>query len=232
VPVGFGRSMAVALGASIALVAIGAPVMASGNHNGSVTAGTPVANGTNSAGSCPFVVTNLQVVGPVSFPVSSLTLAITVYDTGNKTGTWYFPDPSLVSNSSGQLLPTIDIANAPPQDQGLNPSSLLLVNGQIPSVEANSDATADYTYQLPVPLQEGTYTVSLVPNNAGHVFHMYNGKNENGSGVGTAPVCLQSSPPVGELPEVPFAAGIPLVGIGVGAFLWYRRRQVPQPPQA
>lgn len=33
------------------------------------------------------------------------------------------------------------------------------------------------------------------------------------------------TPPVGQLPEVPFAVGVPLVGVGIGAVVWGRARK-------
>jgi len=222
------RRVALLAGASLSLLLVASPVFAKGSNsnNGSVKPGSVVSSST-SDGSCPFVVTNLQVVS-AQFTLKWLELAITVEDV-NDPGTWYFPDPAQVSNNP-QALPNIEFVQNGTVVAGPFVASTL-DNSPIPSVTETNSATADYTFDVSPALQSGSYTVELVPNNAGHVFHMYNSATENGKGVGTAPVCLQSPPPVGQLPEVPFAAGIPLVGIGAGALLWYRRRHLPEPPQ-
>ncbi len=219
----FGRKLALALSASIALLALSATVFASGGPGGSITPGSLVGNNVSGGGTCNFTVTNLSVVSKTSFPLSQLTLAITVQETKNDGGPWYFPNPSMVANNP-QALPNIQIyqnnhAEYPPG--GISPTSIL--NPDVSVMPGNS-ATAEYTYSLSPALPAGSYTVQLVPNPGGNVFHMYNSLNQTGKGVGTAPVCLQSPIPVGQLPEVPFAVGIPLVGIGVAALVWYRRR--------
>lgn len=220
----FGRKAILAVGASMGLLAWGAPVFAHGH--GSIQAGSLVQNGSNGGGTCNFEVTGFQVVGSTQFPLSSLTMAITVEEVTNDGGPWYFPDPSLVSNNP-EALPQIDIYDGsgnlvagPLSPNAVSPSN------PTPSVNYPSPntATADYTYSLTSALNAGSYTVDLVPNNGGKVFHLYNSSTE--VGASTTPVCLPQSPPVGQLPEVPFAAGIPLLGIGVGAVLWYRRRQL------
>jgi hypothetical protein len=223
-----GRRVALLAGASLSLLLVASPVFAQGssNNNGSVEPGS-VISGSTGGGTCSFYVTNLQVVS-AQFPLTTLELGITVEDS-NDPGTWYFPDPSQVSNNP-QALPQIEIFQNGKPVTGSEVAKKL-DSKPIPSVTKGQSATADYTFDVSPTLQSGNYTVELVANNAGHVFHMYNSSNENGTGVGTAPVCLQVPPPYGQLPEVPFAAGIPLVGIGAGAFLWYRRRQVPEPPQ-
>jgi hypothetical protein len=220
------RWVALLAGASLSLLLVASPVFAKGSHNGSVKPGS-VVNSSTSAGACSFVVTNLQVVS-FQFPLTTLELGITVEDI-NKLGTWYFPDPSQVSNNP-QALPKIEfVQNNKVVTEPFVASKL--DSSTVPSVTEGNSATADYTFDVSPALPSGIYTVELVPNNGGHVFHMYNSAIENGTGVGTAPVCLQSPPPVGQLPEVPFAAGLPLVGMGAGALLWYRRRHLPEPPQ-
>ena len=152
--------------------------------------------------------------------MSTFTLAITVNDT-TQAGNWYFPDPSQVANNP-QSLPTVEISenNTPvPGYTSLLPTS---IKKPIPFVTVGTSATAYYTYLVSPKLPAGSYTVSLVPNNAGHVFHMYSSSSENSNGINTAPVCNGVPVPVGQLPEVPFAAAIPLAGIAVGV-VWYRR---------
>jgi hypothetical protein len=218
------RRVALLAGASLSLLLVASPVFAKGSNsnNGSVKPGSVVSSST-SDGSCPFVVTNLQVVS-AKFPLTTLELGITVEDV-NDSGTWYFPDPAQVS-SNPQALPQIEIVQNDQVVAGPFVASELDNTPPIPSVTETHSATADYTFNWSKELLAGNYTVELVPHNpkTDHVFHMYNSDTEYGAS--TAPVCLSPSPPVGQLPEVPFAAGIPLVGIGVGAVLWYRRRQL------
>jgi hypothetical protein len=218
-----GRKTLLALGASVAILAFGAPVFASGSQPGSITAGPPIENGSGSSGTCNFFVSTIKVTStsPATFPISGLTLAITVDDTG-MSGTWYFPDPKQVANNP-QSLPKIEITQAGTPVSGDTSVVPTSVTQPIPSVTMGGSATASYTYVLSTPLPAGSYQVSLVPNNAGNVFHMYNSATEAGQGVNTAPVCDGQPVPVGQLPEVPFAAGLPLLGLGLGSVVWYRR---------
>jgi hypothetical protein len=222
-----GRRAAIMVAASTALLALGAQAFAA---SGSIHAATPLAGAPNgSSGSCPFEVTAVQVVGSPKFPLKSLNLDITVEQTGQTTapGPYYFPDPNYVKSTSQQLLPEIDISGSgiPPGFNGIPPTELLSPN---PPVSPSRAGTAEYVFTLRPPLPPGQYTVSLATSGpSGHVFHMFNSpRNQSGPTSGTAPVCLATPPPTGQLPEVPFAAAIPLVGLGVGAVLWYRRRQV------
>ena len=102
---GIGRKTLLAWGASLAVLAFGAPVFASGAHPGSLTAGPLTSNGSNTS-NCKFYVNEIQVTSAPTFPMSQFTLAITVND--QTSGTWFFPDPSQVSNNP-QALPKVEI---------------------------------------------------------------------------------------------------------------------------
>jgi hypothetical protein len=72
-----------------------------------------------------------------------------------------------------------------------------------------------------------TYSVDLKADSGGHVFHLFVGAGNTRS---TYSVCLsgknKSINIVGQLPEVPFAAALPVVGLGAAVGLWaiVRRR--------
>lgn len=156
---------------------------------------------------------------------TTVQVAITVYDTGNKTGTWEFPYPSITVGDHNAL-PTIQITN-----NAIKPVTVTtlwnetsLVSSPDPQINPNQSATAIYAFTVPTsklgPLGD-QYSIQLVPHPSG-VFHMY---QPTDSKPNTAPV--YDAPPiniVGQLPEVPLAAGLPLVALGtVGAF-WVLRR--------
>lgn len=226
---GIGRKTVLALGASLAVLAFGAPVFASGAHPGSLTAGLPMNNGSSSTSTCNFYVSNIQVTPTPTFPVKQFTLAITVNDNDAAVpGPWYFPDPAQVSGNP-VALPQVNIMQGTTVVDSSVYSDTTMVYpspGVIPSVTYKHTATAYYTFVLSAPLPAGTYTVELAANNAGHVFHMYSSPNETSNGVNTAPVCNGPPVPVGKLPEVPYSAVIPLVGLALGGLVWYRRTRL------
>ena len=178
------------------------------------------------AGAPKFNVTGLSVQSVKTAGANTtVDVAITVYDTGIKTGTWEFPYPAIIGNNPNAL-PTIQITNnatKPPVQVQATASSL--VSSPDPGINADQSATAVYAFTVPTsqlgPLGD-QYSIQLVPQPSG-VFHMY---QATGSQYNTAPVA-DGPPPinfVGELPEVPLAAGLPLVAFGtVGAF-WVLRR--------
>ncbi len=219
---GIGRKTLLAWGASLAVLAFGAPVFASGAHPGSLTAGPLTSNGSNTS-NCKFYVNEIQVTSAPTFPMSQFTLAITVND--QTSGTWFFPDPSQVSNNP-QALPKVEIKEGSTVvDASVSPTS---IKKPIPSVTTNGgQATAYYKYVLSPSLPTGNYTVSLVETNSGTVFHMYSSPTNQGlPGVNTAPVCGGTPGPTGQLPEVPYAAAIPLAGLALGGLVWYRRTRL------
>jgi hypothetical protein len=219
---GIGRKTLLAWGASLAVLAFGAPAFASGAHPGSLTAGPLNSNGSNTS-NCKFYVSMIQVTPTPSFPVSQFTLAITVNDV-TETGTWYFPEPTptQVSNNP-QALPKVEIMKGSTVvDASVLPTSIAM---PIPSVTMGGTATAYYTYVLPSALPSGNYTVLLVASTSGNVFHMYNSTTQTGT-VSTAPVCDGTPVPRGQLPEVPYAAAIPLAGLALGGLVWYRRTRL------
>lgn len=225
---GIGRKTLLALGASLAVLAFGAPAFASGAHPGSLKAGLPMSNGSSSTSTCNFYVSNMQVTSTPKFPVSQFTLAITVNDNDAAVpGPWYFPDPAQVSGSP-VALPQVNIMQGTTVVDSSVYSETTMVYpspGVIPSVTYKHPATADYTFVLSALLPVGNYTVELA-NKAGHVFHMYSSPNETSNGVSTAPVCNGPPVPMGNLPEVPYAAAIPLAGLALGGIVWYRRTRL------
>jgi hypothetical protein len=95
-------------------------------------------------------------------------------------------------------------------------------------------ATAHYLLTLPVPQshQSGTYTLEIYSSSTpgdSKTFRM--GPSDDGSWSddivsGTAATTVPNVP-YGQLPEVPWAAGIPLVGLAASAWMWRRRHPMP-----
>jgi len=170
-----------------------------------------------------FTVTGLAIQSvKTSNGQTTLDVAITVYDTGNQTGSWEFPNPTLAGGNPNAL-PTIDITD---QHTGftVESNSTALVSSPGLTITGGQSATAVYAFQFPTPPSSGdSFSITLVdqPSKTDNVFHMY---QSSGS---TAPV-TDPPPPVGvigQLPEVPWAAGLPMVGVGAAALLWARRRR-------
>lgn len=161
---------------------------------------------------------SLQSVGS-SGGSTYIDVAITVNDTGNDPGTWMFPDPT----NPGPQLPEIKV-----DDTTANTTQDVYATKLISSqpLTAGNSGTAVYEFNLGSSQNPGdTYSIALDPTfgNGKYAFHVIG--NEDGSQT-TAPVCLGDVPPIeGQLPEVPFAAGLPLVGIGVAGFIWYQRKR-------
>jgi hypothetical protein len=218
----FGASVAV----SLALLGGTALADVHGNNN----------SNNNDDENCPFTVTGLALQSVSSQNnQTTIDVAITVLDNGNQGGTWFFPDPSNAAMIGGNpnAVPAINITDTSTgQPLATNvPASALVPPTSDPSVTAGQTQTAVYAFDIPTPVSSGdTYSISLVdqPSNSDNVFHMYQpaGAPDGGTQWNTAPVC-NAQPPlqtVGELPEVPLAAGLPLVGIGAAGAVWLRRR--------
>ncbi len=183
-----------------------------------------------------FNVTGLSIQSvKTARPNTTVDVAITVNDTGIKTGTWEFPYPAIIGKNPNAL-PTIQITNNATNKSLLHPvTASSLVSSPDPQINPGQSATAVYAFTVPT-LQLGAlgdqYSIELVPSvpqgpqgsQSPQVFHMYQATSSS-SQYNTAPV--YDAPPinfVGELPEVPLAAGLPLVALGtVGAF-WVLRR--------
>lgn len=175
-----------------------------------------------------FVVTGLSI-NSVQTVNSSTTVdvAITVSDTGNKTGTWEFPMSSIIGGNSNAL-PTIQITNKTTQQVVVPKAPPSLVSSPDPQINPNQSATAIYAFTVSTsklgPLGD-QYSIELVQKKAKskslNVFHMYQLVTYD-----TAPVYDSNlyPPVVGQLPEVPLAAGLPLVALGTVGALWMLRR--------
>ncbi len=175
-----------------------------------------------------FVVTGLSI-NSVQTVKSNTTVdvAITVLDTGNKGGTWEFPYPS-ITGGNPNALPTIKITNNSTNkstNKSVTVTASSLVSSPDPHLGPSQSATAVYAFTISPTSQLGPlgdqYSIELVPHHSG-VFHMYLTTSTND----TAPV-YDETPPisvVGQLPEVPLAAGLPLVALGTVGALWMLRR--------
>ncbi|MCY0900199.1 MAG: hypothetical protein OWU33_14985 [Firmicutes bacterium] len=166
----------------------------------------------------PFVVTSLSIAGVTKTPTqTTIDVNITVLDTGNKSGTWEFP------TSNPQLLPAISVVDETTNKSVAGPGGVTaseLVSSPDPTVQSGRSATATYAFEIPTPSAPGdNFSISLVdqPLTTDKVFHMI---QANGS---TAPVYNENPPvaAVGQLPEVPWAAALPLVALAMG-MLWRR----------
>jgi hypothetical protein len=171
----------------------------------------------------PFVVTGLSIARVTKTPTqTTIDVNITVLDTGNKSGTWEFP------TSTPQLLPAISVTNQTTGAPATGPAGITaseLVSSPDPTVQPSGSATATYAFAIPTPSAPGdNFSISLVqqPPTTDKVFHMIQANDS------TAPVYNESPPlaAVGQLPEVPWAAALPLVALAMG-LVWWRplRRQ-------
>jgi len=186
--------------------------------------GTALAANSNQPQSPSFTVTGLSIQSVSSSSgITTVDVAITVLDTGNQTGGWEFPNSQLVGGNPNAM-PAINITdNTTDKPVATDLSSYQLVTNPDPLVSGTQSATAVYAFQLPTPASPGdSFSIQLVnqPAASTSVFHMY-----QVDGSGTAPVTASPPPSiVGQLPEVPWAVGLPLVGLGVVGFWGLRRR--------
>ncbi|AEJ40215.1 hypothetical protein TPY_2035 [Sulfobacillus acidophilus TPY] len=173
-----------------------------------------------------FTVTGLSIQSVSSSGgFTTVDVAITVLDTGNQGGSWEFPDTQLVGGNPNAM-PSIDITDTTTGNPvATDLSSYQLVTNPDPFVSGGQSATAVYAFQLPTPASPGdSFSIQLVnqPAASTTVFHMYQLDDEK---LDTAPVTASPPPSiVGQLPEVPWAVGVPLVGLGVVGFWGLRRR--------
>ena len=173
-----------------------------------------------------FIVTGLSIKSVQTAGLNTtVDVAITVYDTGNQTGTWEFPMSSIIGGNPNAL-PTIKITNKA-TNKSVTATALSLVSSPDPQLGPPQSATAIYAFTVPTsqlgPLGD-QYGIQLVPHPSG-VFHMYQATSSP-SQYNTTPVDDPTPPPsvVGQLPEVPLAAGLPLVALGTVGALWMLRR--------
>jgi len=191
--------------------------------------GTAIFGGTALAAtkSPSFTVTGLSIKSVSSSGgQTTVYLDITVFDTGTQSGIWQFPDSQLVGGNP-HAMPSIDITDMTTGSSVATDLSSQLVSSPDPTVSGGQSNTAVYAFQLPTPASSGdSFSIQLVnqPAASTTVFHMY---QTGGGTTNTAPVTASPSPSiVGQLPEVPWAVGLPLVGLGVVGFWGIRRRGV------
>jgi hypothetical protein len=99
-------------------------------------------------------------------------------------------------------------------------------------------ASATYELSLPntIPASAGGYTVEIYPpdytgpttagdlNTAQLETFRMGPQDDNSWADDIVTGTTSLKPPVGQLPEVPWAVGLPLVGLGVLGAMWYRRK--------
>ncbi len=90
-------------------------------------------------------------------------------------------------------------------------------------VQGNGTIIGNYNVQ-----QSGseTFTISFTQTSASSAANLAVAEFQNGIGNfirNPSPITVLSELPYGQLPEVPWAAGLPLVGLGVGMWLWKRQ---------
>ncbi|MCL6561587.1 MAG: hypothetical protein K6U87_01100 [Firmicutes bacterium] len=191
--------------------------------------GTALADG---GGTCNFQVQGMGLTSvSTSQGTTTLDVSITVLDTGNVQGSWAFPDPSDSNiNQNPQALPELSITDTTTNQSYTATASSLL--NQPAALTAGKSGTALYAFQASLPNPGDNYNITLIDHTSDHVFHMY-GLTSDGTYNynNTSPVC--NDPPVppisGQLPEVPFAIGLPLAGAGA-AWLGWRRKKLLQSP--
>jgi hypothetical protein len=185
-------------------------------------AGVLLMGGIAFAHSCTFVVTGTSLQSVFSKNGSTyIDVAITVTDMSNvPNGTWEFPNAPTPGN--GVVLPEITAQDTSTKATVSATADLLVSNSQ-PFGEGQS-GTAVYQFDLGALQNPGdNYSIQLDPT-FGHDQYYFHVVNVQGGSSPTAPVCQGDVPPIqGELPEVPFAAGLPLVGIGMAGFFWYKK---------
>ncbi|MCY0879533.1 MAG: hypothetical protein OWU84_11405 [Firmicutes bacterium] len=178
----------------------------------------------------PFIVTNLALAGVTSKDgTTTVDVNITVEETGNESGTWEFPDPSVDYSSKNPVeFPTLSITDTTTNTLVTSAvTATALLSSPDPALSnPNTSATAEYAFVIPTPAAPGdTFSINLVnqPSTTNMVFHMI--QPTNGGKPNTAPVYDQPPvPPItGQLPEVPWAAMLPLIALGAGVIGWRRR---------
>lgn len=193
-----------------------------------VAAGVCLFSGTALAdGNCNFEVTGTGLTSvATSQGTTTLDVAITVVDTGNSDGNWVFPDPSDPNiTHNPQALPELSITDTT-TNQSYTATASSLVSAPAPLTPGNS-GTAIYAFQLALAAPGDNYAIQLVDHTSDHVFHMYGLSSDGTINYNdTSPVCNDPpAPPIsGQLPEVPFAVGLPLAGAGA-AWLGRQRKK-------
>ncbi|AUW95131.1 MAG: hypothetical protein OWR62_11795 [Sulfobacillus thermotolerans] len=186
-----------------------------------------------------FTVTGLSIQSvTTSGSNTDVNVAITVFDTGVQPGTWEFPNPTFTGGNPNAL-PTITIT---PTTKPVTATASSLISSPDPTVGPKESATATYQFVIPTsqlgPLGND-YTIELVYQPTSPiVFHMYQPQDSitlasssprpssTSSFYNTAPV-YDYDPivsVVGQLPEVPWAAALPLVALGTVGAIWVTRR--------
>ena len=159
-----------------------------------------------------------------------MTLTLSVFynktPNGDTTGAWSFPS-SLPVNVTNTDASGLDITGVQKFTATINSPT---------TVTLGTTATATYTFYVPMagnPVND-IYTVSLGSNGgsshndfvgpSGNSDHMTITVNGN---VETSPLCASPAFPsvAGQLPEVPWAVALPIVGLGMGAVIWTRRQR-------
>lgn len=217
------------LGMAVSMVMLGGTALATsgpGPGPGPASGSGPASGPAPAPAPDLFIVSGLSVQSVQTVGLNTtVDVAITVYDTGKQGGTWEFPYKSIIGGNRNAF-PTIQITNKATKTSLPSPmTASSLVSSPDPRINPGQSATAVYAFTVPTsqlgPLGD-QFSIQLVPHHSG-VFHMYQAID---SQVNTAPVD-DPTPPinfVGQLPEVPLAAGLPLVALGtVGAF-WVLRR--------
>jgi hypothetical protein len=191
--------------------------------------GTALADG---GGPCNFEVTGTSLTSvATSQGTTTLDVSITVLDTGNVQGNWVFPDPADSSiNQNPQALPELSITDTT-TNQSYTATASSLVSQPAPLTPGGS-GTAIYAFQVALAAPGDNYNIALVDHTSDHVFHMYGlGPDGTINYNNTSPVC--NNPPVppinGQLPEVPFAIGLPLAGAGAAWLGWRRKKPARSP---
>ncbi|POB10258.1 hypothetical protein [Sulfobacillus sp. hq2] len=183
-----------------------------------------------------FTVTGLSIQSVTTSGLNTdVNVAITVFDTGVQPGTWEFPNPTFTGGNP-QALPTITIT---PPTKPVTATASALISSPDPTVGPKESATATYQFVIPTsqlgPLGND-YTIELVYQpKSPIVFHMY--QPQDSITVASSPPGPSSPPPtapvydydpivsvVGQLPEVPWAAALPLVALGTVGAIWVTRR--------
>ncbi|MBX5466041.1 MAG: hypothetical protein K6U14_00915 [Firmicutes bacterium] len=181
-------------------------------------------------GACHFVVTQVSLASSHSSGgVTTFAVGVTVFDDGVVPGTFGFPaptDPNIQNNP--EALPVIALTDTQTGTVVQIPATGLLAPSGL--LTPGHSASATYTFAASLGHPQDPYTVALVDRpHTDHVFHVYQMIDGALNDQDTAPVCNGSSTaPVGQLPEVPWAATLPLLGAGAVGWRWQGLRRRPQ----
>ncbi|MCY0879320.1 MAG: hypothetical protein OWU84_10310 [Firmicutes bacterium] len=197
------------VGAALALLAAGSPAFASGGPTGGSNSSS--SQGIEAESTTTLEITSVQLIsGSTSTtPPTGPELEVTVSDLVLPSSTAHGPagNYTLTATLTNGSNHSISLNQAPPPT----------------SITSSSSTTETFYFNLPA-IPNGSWSNASFANDTLTVNEVQ-GTGPKAQTVASGSTTFPSSGlPVGQTPEVPWAAGIPLVALGIAGFLFYRQR--------